>query len=60
MIVFDVLKLSRQYEHDGAIKRRFGENFDKTQDSIVTDLVGFDWIRAIDGLQSVETVFGYD
>ena len=55
-IVFDVLELSHQYKHDGSIKRRFGKNFDKTRDSTV---VGFDCIRAVDGLQSVEVVIRY-
>ena len=41
--VFDVLESSHQYKHIGAIKLRFGANFDKTRGSIVASLVGFDW-----------------
>ena len=40
--VLDVLELPLRYEHNGVIKGRFGENFDKTRDSTVVD---FDWIR---------------
>ena len=47
-------------KNDGTIKRRFGANFDKTRYLTLVGLVGFDWIRVVDGLWSVEVVFGYD
>ena len=58
--IFYVLESSHQYEHIGAIKRRLGANFDKTRGSIVTGLVGFDWIRVVDGSQSIKAIFGCD
>ena len=58
-IVFDVWESSLQYEHGGSIKRRFGEDFDKPRSSTVVGLVGLNYFRVFDGLQSVEVVFRY-